>query len=862
MRIAVVSRASNQSRSSVTYFDTPSDVRRPPRACGVLSRVTMIFILSLWCGPALDAHAEDTILVAEGSQNEVAPAPALDTASVDSTVFDLYLSDDFSGAVVASFTDDWCEIDDPQDAVAQLSALQGQTAKLSELLSGRIEKRREIPGLGSVICFPQTFRIVVIPDAAFLKSAALQFGKKIGKPDSGFSLHQTLGTAVFRDQEAQNSSALTHRGLASYGDIFFRANGFKAQDNPYQINEATLGTIVGDYQARAGLLQMRGLAFTPSLRFAGLQFETAQEIFLDDDAAKGSKLEVFIPSRATVQFYRDGQLLSVQLLDFGLQEVNTSSFPQGSYDVDIVIIDSNGQETRERRFYTKAGFLASRARPVFFLSGGAVRTTFDVLDTPLVQAGMKMRLSDFFDTGLAFAATDNKSLANIDINGLYDTIQVRTSGALTPDGEYGLLGNLGFNLLGFSIGGQTVYADGEDRQQRQGDPDPLQPPPSDFIPQLAVSPVDLYLQTQRSNALNVARALGPVTLRYNVQRNKVGDSNTRYAHGPIVDWNIVSIGNSQLTLRGSDLQTDQGLNRSLQLFHRQRLSREWGLTSQLMRRWQEDQDEYLFVLGVAFSNQPLPSATGIQLQASEEARRLNNPSGESVDTLTSNVFSVMTGEYIRGSSFVRDSRVRGADGQTALGLNTESAFFVSGDGGVELARPPQSESVFVAEVTGNALSVTDRFDVMVNDQKQGEISSDDRAIVSLQPYKSYKINIIPQEGSSLVDYDTATYEVTMFPGNVVKRTWQVDKVFVLLGRLLDENGEPVAHERIRGAKGYGLTEADGSFQLEITGLEPLSIKSKRRDCVIQVKLPEQPPEYLFDAGDVICSPVTSADSPG
>jgi outer membrane usher protein FimD/PapC len=186
-----------------------------------------------------------------------------------------------------------------------------------------------------------------------------------------------------------------------------------------------------------------------------------------------------------------------------------------------------------------------------------------------------------------------------------------------------------------------------------------------------------------------------------------------------------------------------------------------------------------------------------------------------------------------------------------LGVNAETTVFVSNEGDIDLSMPPLNEAVFVAEIEGNLLSAQDKFDVLVNGQRQGIVARGSRAIISLTPYREYSISLSAQEGSSLVDYDVAKYKVTLFPGNVAKRVWSVDKVFVLLGRVIDEEGQPIVRERIKGAKGYGFTEADGTFQLEVSGREPLSIESPRRRCTIDVTMDEVP-EYVLDVGDVVC----------
>ncbi len=773
----------------------------------------------------------------------------------ESTVFDLYLSDDFKGAVVASYTDNWFEVDDPADAVSQLPEIKEGKAKLVELLTGRISNQRFVEGVGRVYIDLSTFRIIVVPDSSLLEGRTIALGqRRIGAPEEALSVHQTVGVAAFNQglgPSLGNTSVFTHRGVASYGNLFLKTNGFLAQDQPYQLNEATAGSIVGDYQAQGGLLQMRGQSYIPSLRFAGVQFQTAEFLFLDNDAARGSKLEVFIPSRSSVRFYRDGQLISVQVLDFGLQEVDTSSFPQGSYDVTIVSTNTAGQETTEKRFFTKAGFLASRARPVMYFGGGVVRNLLELLDTPIAQGGLRMRISDYFDFDAVIAATNENSIASANVNGLYDVVRVNLDGAAGQSGDYGVGAGGGLTLLGFSVNGRVSKAEGVAQPVAELTPIPGVP---NFVPSQALSPTQLVIQQQQSRALTVSRSVGPFEVRYNVQRNKLGDQFERHTRGPSVDWRILSETMSQLQMRLADFDTEQGRLRSAQLFYRYRFSQMWSLDAQLLKRWQDVNDEFLALLGSTYNSRPSSGAVGSQHQLTEEFRRIEGTS-QTNDSTTTSLLSNATTDMFNLRAFARDSRASAGQENTVWGLNAESTFFVSNEGTIDVAHPPQSESVFVAEVEGNILSEDDEFDVIVNGQQQGTVSSRARGVISLMPYRSYKISLQASEKSGLVDYDAAVYEVTLFPGNVAKRVWKIDRVYVLLGKLVDSSGTPIARERVQGARGYGYTEDDGTFQLEVTGEERLVINSKRHQCFFDLDFPEMP-EYFFDAGEVQCKPLS------
>ena len=169
----------------------------------VLAKVFLCLLLALLCcgriayaqtepavsaqpsSAAVPAASSETVEVEvdeETSGSETAESvnvnlPIQSSGDVESTVFDLYLGDKFAGSLVASYTDEWFEIEDPQDAVSQLTDLKGNTEKIQELLTGRVDKKRTTPGVGAVYYDLSTFRIIIEPDAAFMKGRALAMGQ-------------------------------------------------------------------------------------------------------------------------------------------------------------------------------------------------------------------------------------------------------------------------------------------------------------------------------------------------------------------------------------------------------------------------------------------------------------------------------------------------------------------------------------------------------------------------------------------------------------------------------------------------------------------------------------------------------------
>ena len=368
---------------------------------GRLAEALLCLALSL--GGSVPARAEEPLAQEESAMApethtdavvddamSVAEVPA-DSEEGDTTLFDLYLGDALRGLTLATFTDEWLEVKDVEGVVEQLGPL-NKTTSLKELFSGRIEKTRVIDGVGSVSYDLNTFRVLVALDPSYLPGKEVGLSSRLPNPKNEFALQQSFGIAGSGEFGADASSAFNHRTFSSIGKYYLRYDGtalannnqsaqreilpevpgalppedLPAQDN-YELDVAAVGGILGDYRLDTGALRSDGREFVGSVDFLGAAFGTAEDIFVSQEALRGSRFQIFVPSRSRVEFYRSDRLLAVQMLDFGLQDIDTSAFPQGSYEVDIVMHQDNGSITRDRRFPNPllAALLSARPRRDF-----------------------------------------------------------------------------------------------------------------------------------------------------------------------------------------------------------------------------------------------------------------------------------------------------------------------------------------------------------------------------------------------------------------------------------------------------------------------------------------------------------------
>ena len=772
----------------------------------------------------------------------------------ETMLFDLYLADNLRGSILIEYTDDWFEIPTPQDVLDQFPSVK-QPDKILELLSHRIFRSLKIDKVGEVYYDLDTFSITVVLDPLVLFGKEITLSDRIPDPENKFSLQQSFRAAISGDLEASLDTTFSHNSLASVGKSWIIYNGAFVQTSEYELNDFSINSIFSDVHVQAGLLFSEGLFLASSKEFTGLSLRNTDEVYLNQDLLRGSKLEVYVPSRARVDFFRGERLLSSQVLGFGLQEVDTSSFPQGSYDVEIVIREDNGAETRERQFFTKSGLLSVRNRPTYLLQGGIIRDQLSLQDVPIFQFESKWRVHDFVQfTGSAYG-TDEEQIGAASLLGIWRSVTFEAGALSSVDSDSAIKASLNVDFMGFygdfritkSLSG---FEDDKDEISSDSvELDPLNP----VIPTLDDELSDeeeekntkLIGRAQETLSASISKRLGNVTWRLSGKSNQTGDDDERYSYGGNVDWDIIRSRDHTLRARMGYFSTDDGEETNLGLGYTYRFGN-WTAQTGIQHVGQSSDNEQTFANAFQYDNR-VNSRFGTKAIFVDETKRQEKRAD--VDTIRTNRLGIEhTNKYLYSRAALRNRR-KSDNNSTTISAEAETSFNITGEGAVTMSDPLTSQSVFIAEVKSQ--STESEVEVLVNGQPQAVIKANSKAVIGINPFKKYKFAIRPTVDADLVHYDTTTHETTVYPGNIVKHTWHIEKVYIGLGRLLDEDGKPIAWHRIRGLPGYSVTEEDGSFQIEMTGTNELNVKSNDYDCVIDIPEHERA-EFFVDFGDVVC----------
>jgi hypothetical protein len=104
-----------------------------------------------------------------------------------------------------------------------------------------------------------------------------------------------------------------------------------------------------------------------------------------------------------------------------------------------------------------------------------------------------------------------------------------------------------------------------------------------------------------------------------------------------------------------------------------------------------------------------------------------------------------------------------------------------------------------------------------------------------------------------VDYDAASRDVTLYPGNVQLLEWRAESLFTIFAQAISASGAPIADALVHGAKGISETDSSGYFQLDLRQGDSVTIdRANGQTC--QVALPRLVLKNDFASlGKVVCS---------
>lgn len=180
--------------------------------------------------------------------------------------------------------------------------------------------------------------------------------------------------------------------------------------------------IMSRYYLQGGRMDSRSLfnldggnfnfSFLPLDTFDGVRAGSTLSYLNRDQAGQGTPVNVLLSRSSRVDAYRDNQLLGSFYLNGGNQSLDTSSFPSGSYTLQLKIYESNQLARTEVVPFTKTGSMTDGHVQWFIQAGkladdSSSSTRYSDSGTTSAQAGVRVPVTAQSELMLGVASVDN-----------------------------------------------------------------------------------------------------------------------------------------------------------------------------------------------------------------------------------------------------------------------------------------------------------------------------------------------------------------------------------------------------------------------------------------------------------------------
>lgn len=783
-----------------------------------------------------------------------APPPGFESLSdrVD-TLFDLSFRGRRVGVFRATADGSTIRFENPTAIVAALGDYvvpEAVLALLTEPLSLN-EEYRCVPGqtvgcdilpsdMSGVIVNRERFSVELFLTRELLTDIAI-VSNVLGPPThSGFSLIQTANVSLAGDFDSSNLRyGGTFETLASRGRTAFIGQTILSDSIGAQVREAYLQHIWTERRAAGGLLPVVNTLTITNLRLLGGQFGS---FYLSNraDFDPGTPIEVLLPRRAAVEVYRDGVLLFTQVYEAGLQLIDTSRLPAGSYPVQIIARDGAAILLDETRTFTrintlpppgKIGFTARIGERVDDLfidqiglgsDGLFPRRTGELVAT----IGAERRIGRSSGIGVQAFAVDSEFFGEISAQ----TFRGRASGvaavAAGSEGSHAIVatGSLFLRDISFSLNARSVRTDEQ------------------FIDLRRFRP---FFRSEDSLTASTTFRLfeGSATVSGSIRHTPFfGDQYTigaRYARS----FMIPGIGRAQLAVSGSVSDIE---NRFLITFtHIRRVGRRETLTASVGAE---------AISGSRFSDRdgfaPVARAAVSRIDRFNDIDVFSQV-GASTSADSDFVFGSVqaASNYGTADANIQYGGGRGFGSATGTYLLNASTGFAFGGGVLQVGlRSPEramvivdiepDESLTADGVVYSGASVAEGgYRVTVDNADSGYIRQGSRVAIGLPPFEDYDIALRP-DGAPQFDLDRSRDRVVLYPGNVARVTFGSTRLISMFGQAIDASGVAVADGVVTAGSDFTVTDSNGYFTVTAPTAEQLTIRRSDGSTCVQVGVGE------------------------
>ncbi len=752
------------------------------------------------------------------------------------------------------YNDNWIELFNPQEAIALLPLIRNRQTMLP-LFEGRIIDSREIPELGSLTVNYNNFAInvTIAPEQAL----QVKVDKKKGKAYEGSpTFLMRIGVKGNKPIDVADDSSrfsFTNSTRFAYNQYRVLTSGnYSDFDSEYKLDtlqgEADFSLFEEPLTTAAGLIDVPGQMFASSVNIYGVSLFTNHKLYARDPLLSSNELEVFVPTRALVEIFKNdsetGVVLYSRMHDFGHTQIDTTKFPRGSYPVVIVVSVDGVERARYTEQFYKYEEILPRETLDINLTYGNFRDNLDEYNLPVFYGSIRSRIANDLEGSFSIYTIDNRTIFSQSIKKIFPTDNL---------GEFTFSLTLSESnsksLLGFSTDvrwrGETTSAS--------------------FYYSKSFADQPIYHQGIEVISFNEREAINVnVSRNFTIFKRSLNFSfkgqyrddqyaGVSYRYGPLLRFipyrgkrtSVILTAQHDWTKTGEETRFQANISYRYDPVTVGSNYNQTQKPSQESTSWQH----YVQYTGNEKSSGRLKNLSAKAIYNKSETQQQNGITSENQMT-NYNVF--YDGSSLQASGYLNKSS--GEQGGY-FGGELLSTLIAGSNDLVQMAGSvPIGSGIIAISLLGD---VDDEklISVMVNGNHKAYINTGEVAFIEAPVYKTSKIEIRdanPKKGAFIKIADPFT-DVTPYPGNIVHRSFEIAKLAIISGTLLKENGSAVANLFFETGYEPAYTDDEGNFIVEM----PIRFSEKQfdfiaRDRLCTFEIPKVPKDSLVEVGNVSC----------
>ena len=578
-------------------------------------------------------------------------------------------------------------------------------------------------------------------------------------------------------------------------------------------------------------------------RLLGAGIQSQVDTRLDRTALAGTPLIVSLTQHARVDILRDGRLLTSRSYDAGNRALDTTSLPDGAYEVVLHIQEAGGPARDERRFFTKNAAIAGIGEPIFFAYGGLLgrdtrHAPLATTGTPLLLAGIARRYTPHLALDATVMGTNRTGILEVGGYWLTAAAQARVAALASVHGDAGLLFQAyssGAARINYTVDARRVWS-------RSGAPlIPLGEPDRGYdivqLDRTAQLSVGSFTQVNATISYNLKPGQIGVTAAY----RRAPTEGRTYAVGPTIYWPLVQRAGVQVNLRADMTLSNHGGSAFVGLTF-QRLRAHSAISGSLGART---------ITGAGEG-----TGTAVIGDIGGSWQRDHVLGGDA--TIAAGAEQDVGGTLLRGRAELNAARasvfadvaqpVAGDLGTTQYSLDFQTTAAVT-RAGLAFEGHAQNDGGIRIAVMGAARGTP--FEVLIDNAPRGTVRVGTPLSIAVAPYRQYAVRL-RSTGGDIMMFDGGARMVTVYPGNVSRLAWSATRVVAMFGRLLWSDGSAVRHAAVQAPGAIGGTDEQGYFQIEAGADAVLKVRAPDgRSCQVTLDAHAGPGGYA-PLGTLIC----------